>query len=161
MSERSRLVDLMRRVHDGDAWHGPSVMTSIDGVDAAAARRRPIAAGHTIWEIALHIVGWRQEVTARLSGKAPTLPEIGDWPSVPDDDRWWPEVGELLESSHRALVAAVEVLADADLERPVGDGREEAVGAGVSVAMMLHGVVHHDAYHAGQIGVLRKASAQG
>ena len=86
MSEVYRLLDLLQRTHDGDAWHGPSVVAVLDGVDAAAARARPIAAGHTIWETALHILAWRREVEQRIGGKAPTLPECGDWPPMPADD---------------------------------------------------------------------------
>jgi uncharacterized damage-inducible protein DinB len=39
----------------------------------------------------------------------------------------------------------------------VGQSRDAAVGAGVSVAIMLHGIVQHDAYHAGQMSLLAKA----
>ena len=158
MTERDRIIDLLQRAHDGDAWHGPSVVAVLDGVDAAAARARPIAAGHTIWETALHIVAWRREVEQRLGGKAPTLPEHGDWPVVPSDDAGWVRVIEDVHASHRSLVAAVKRLEEADLARPVGDGREVGLGSGVSVAVMLHGIVAHDVYHAGQIALLRKGA---
>lgn len=158
MNERDRITDLLQRAHNGDAWHGPSVMAALDGVDSGAARARPIAAGHTIWETALHIIAWRHEVERRVGGKAPTLPEEGDWPAVPDDDAEWARVSAHLAASHRSLVAAVERLTEADLERPVGEGREAGLGSGVSVAVMLHGIVAHDVYHAGQIALLRKAT---
>jgi len=158
MHERNRIIDLLQRVHDGDAWHGPSVLAALDGVDAAAARARPIASGHTIWETALHLIAWRHEVEQRLGGKAPALPEAGDWPSVPPDDDTWATVAERLHASHRSLVAAVMRLTDEELERPVGEGREAGLGSGVSVALMLHGIVAHDIYHAGQIALLRRAT---
>jgi uncharacterized damage-inducible protein DinB len=158
MSEVYRLLDLLRRAHDGDAWHGPSVVAVLDGVDAAAARARPIAAGHTIWETALHILAWRREVEQRIGGKAPTLPECGDWPPMPADDAEWDRLVEDLHASHRWLVAAVKRLTEADLERLVGEGREAGLGSGISVAVMLHGIVAHDVYHAGQIALLRKAT---
>jgi uncharacterized damage-inducible protein DinB len=158
MREVDRLVDLLQRAHDGDAWHGPSVAAALDGVDAVVARARPIASAHTIWETALHILAWRREVEQRLGGKAPTLPEHGDWPVVPSDDGEWARVIEDLHASHRALVAEVKRLADADLERPVGEGREAGLGSGVTVAVMLHGIIAHDIYHAGQIALLRRAT---
>jgi uncharacterized damage-inducible protein DinB len=160
MSEVHRLLDLLQRAHNGDAWHGPSVTAALDGVDAAAARARPIAAGHTIWETALHIIAWRHEVERRAGGKAPTLPEEGDWPAVPDDDAECARVFERLDASHRSLIAAVKRLADADLDRQVGEeGGQAGQGTGVSMAVMLHGIVAHDVYHAGQIALLRKATA--
>ena len=63
----------------------------------------------------------------------------------------------LLDVSHRLLVVAVESLSNADLERKVGPSREAGLGTGVTYAVMLHGIVHHDAYHAGQISLLKKA----
>jgi len=158
MNERDRITDLLQRAHSGDAWHGPSVMAALDGVSAAAARARPIPAGHTIWETALHIIAWRHEVEQRLDGKVPTLPEQGDWPPVPNDDAEWARVFGHLDASHRSLVAAVRRLTDADLERPVGEeGREAGLGTGVTIAVMLHGIIAHDVYHAGQISLLKKA----
>lgn len=157
MSERARIVDLLCRVHNGDAWHGPSLMDALAGVTAAQARARPIPAAHSIWETALHIIAWRHEVRERLRGKKPALPEPGDWPLVPDDDGKWAEVATLMDVSHRLLVVAVESLSDTDLERKVGPSRQAGLGTGVTVAVMLHGVAQHDAYHAGQISLLKKA----
>jgi uncharacterized damage-inducible protein DinB len=157
MSERARIVDLLRRVHNGDAWHGPSVMDALEGVTAAQARARPIEGAHSIWETALHMIAWRHEVRERLHGGTPSLPEPGDWPPVPDEDAKWNEVATLMDVSHRLLVVAVESLSDAELERRVGPSRQPGLGTGVSVAVMLHGIVHHDAYHAGQINLLKKA----
>lgn len=158
MPERDRIVDLLQRAHDGDAWHGPSVMAVLDGVDATAARQRPLAAGHSIWELALHVIAWRHEVERRLGGKPPTLPEEGDWPEIGEGESAWAAVLERLDASHRSLVAAISTLAEADLERTVGEGREAGLGSGVSVAVMLHGVVAHDVYHAGQMALLKKHS---
>jgi hypothetical protein len=39
----------------------------------------------------------------------------------------------------------------------VGGERNAALGTGVSYAAMLAGLVQHDAYHGGQVGLLRKA----
>lgn len=158
MAEIERLIDLMERVHDGDAWHGPSVKDALAGVDARAARARPVRGGHSIWEIALHIDAWRREVTARLDGKPPTLPEPADWPAEPADDASWDRVGAVLDASHAALVRAVRELSPERLESRVGDNRDPGLGAGVTVAVMLHGIVHHDAYHAGQIALLKRAT---
>src|SRR5262245_61219839 len=120
MTERERLLDMLARVHSGDAWHGPSVMASIDGVDAARASARPLAGTHSIWEIAHHGVAWGREVTGRAGGKEPTTPADGDWPATGTGDDAWNETRAALESSYRDLAAAVSGLPDAAFERPVG-----------------------------------------
>ena len=37
MTDRDRLLEMLDRVHDGDAWHGPSVMSTVRGVAASDA----------------------------------------------------------------------------------------------------------------------------
>src|SRR4051812_8994557 len=51
MKERERLLDMLDRMHDGDAWHGPSVMNIVRTLPAADAEARPLAGAHTIGEI--------------------------------------------------------------------------------------------------------------
>jgi len=41
MSESTRIADQLRRAFDGEAWHGPSVLEVLDGVDARTASRAP------------------------------------------------------------------------------------------------------------------------
>ena len=157
MTERERLLDMMARVHSGDPWHGPPVMASLDGIDAPRASAHPLAGTHSIWEIAQHVIAWRREVAARLRGKPPSTPAPGDWPAPGTTEPAWAETKAALDASHRELVAAVADLDESALEHPVGQSRDAAVGAGVSVAIMLHGIVQHDAYHAGQMSMLAKA----
>ena len=157
MTERERLLDMMARVHSGDPWHGPPVMASLDGIDAPRASAHPLAGTHSIWEIAQHVIAWRREVAARLRGKPPSTPAPGDWPAPGTTEPAWAETKAALDASHRELMAVVADLDDAALEQPVGQSRDAAVGAGVSVAIMLHGIVQHDAYHAGQMSMLGKA----
>jgi uncharacterized damage-inducible protein DinB len=54
-------------------------------------------------------------------------------------------------------VDAVRRLPEAKLHEPTNDPRDRALGAGVSHYVLLHGIVQHDVYHAGQIAILRKA----
>jgi uncharacterized damage-inducible protein DinB len=157
-TERNRLLDMMARIHSGDAWHGPSVMAALDGVDAARASAHPLRDAHSIWEIALHVIGWRREVAARARGKAPSLPEEGDWPTPGVDEAAWTATKAALDASHHELVTLVSDLPDDALERPVGRLRDAGLGAGVTTAIMLHGIVQHDAYHAGQMALLAKAA---
>ena len=61
-SEIARIVDQLQREHSGDPWHGSPMMTILDGIDATRAARKPIAGGHSIWELVLHVTGWKREV---------------------------------------------------------------------------------------------------
>jgi uncharacterized damage-inducible protein DinB len=161
VSEIARIIDQLERDHTGDAWHGSPVKAILNGVTAAQASARPMPAGHSIWELVLHMTGWKDEVRRRLTGAPAGDPEGGDWPEPgePSDARWREAVAQL-DRAHAALVSAVRELPESRLHEPTNDPRDRALGAGVSHYVLLHGLVQHDAYHAGQIAILKKGPSR-
>jgi uncharacterized damage-inducible protein DinB len=158
MSEITRIVDQLEREHSGDPWHGSPLVHVLEGVTAEQAAARPIPGAHSIWELVLHITGWKGEVRRRLSGAPASEPEAGDWPDVgaPTPERW-AEARARLESAHEQLVAAVRQLPENRLYEATNDPRDRPLGAGVSYYVLLHGIVQHNVYHSGQIAILKKA----
>jgi uncharacterized damage-inducible protein DinB len=158
MAEVERILDQLQRAFDGDAWYGPSLGDALDGVNARQAVHRPIADGHNIAEIVRHVTVWTREIARRLrAGVAQDLEEA-DWTetnTVTDDE--WAAMLDALDAAQGALVDEMKNVTDADLERMIGDARDRAQGTGISRYVMLHGLVQHHIYHAGQIALLRKA----
>lgn len=153
MMKKDELLDTLRRSFDGDAWHGPAVADALKGVsDVDAARRLPGGA-HSIWEITLHIAAWGNEVARRLHGHEPAEPEEGDWPVTGGS---WREATQRVRSARDRVIKRVEELKDTDLERPVGQSRDPALGTGFTYAGLIEGLAQHNAYHAGQIMLLRR-----
>jgi uncharacterized damage-inducible protein DinB len=159
MTEIDRIVLELEREHSGDAWHGSPLRQILDGVDHSQAALRPLGKAQTIWETVLHIISWKNEVRRRIGGAPAATPVEGDWPAPPAASaEAWRETVERLEASHRALVAAVAALREDALFAPTKDPRDRETGAGVSHYILLHGIVQHDAYHAGQIALLKKGT---
>ena len=157
MSEATRLIDQFVRAHDGDTWHGSPVTAILEGVTAAQAARTPPNGAHSIWALVLHMAAWRNEVARRAAGKPSGTPPEGDYPAVgePTPERWHAALAAL-DASHRHLVEAVRGLSDDRLMKPTDDPRNRETGLGVSYYELLHGIVQHDAYHAGQIAILKR-----
>ena len=153
ITEIERIADQMRRAHDGEALHGPSLEDILEDVTAEAAVRRPIPASHNIWEIVLHIGVWESIVRRRLSGEVVLgLTPEQDWPPVTDSsESSWKSALDELRHGHERLQQTIARLADHQLGEPVP-------GMGYSVYFMLHGVVQHTLYHAGQIAILKKVA---
>jgi uncharacterized damage-inducible protein DinB len=150
----------LQRSVQGGAWHGPSLRETLEQVSYAQAVARPIAGAHTIAELVHHAAAWMEEVRRRLDGSAPTMPERGDWPSMPPGSEYeWTQWLEDLEGAARALDGALSTFPAARLQEPVGIGERDApLGSGVSYAAMLNGVIQHNVYHAGQILLLARAA---
>jgi hypothetical protein len=137
---------------EGDAWHGPSLTEILDGVTAIEASRHPFPRTHSIWEIVLHLSTWHRVVQERLEGKVIIdLTVDQDWPPVTDStDPAWKSALEELHVGQRILRNKILNLDDARLQDTVA-------GMDYSVYVMLHGVIQHDLYHAGQIALLKKS----
>ena len=153
MSEIANILDELRRIHAGDAWHGPSLKESLDGVRAEQAAARPVAGAHSIWEIVRHITVWENVFSLRLEGHPVTEPEEGDFPPVEETSQEaWAEALRQLDGCHERLLQAVAGLDDSALP-------EKVPGKDYSTRFLLDGVIRHHVYHAGQVALLKKSFA--
>jgi uncharacterized damage-inducible protein DinB len=158
MSEREHILHELEQSHAGEPWHGTSRAALLADVTMDEAARRPGPAGHTIWELVLHMRAWTREVARRVREGAPREPAEGDWPPMgaASEDAWEAAV-ENLTTAHAELIATIRDMSEATLDEVVGGGdRDAPLGSGVSHREMLHGVAQHDAYHSGQIALLKR-----
>lgn len=152
MNETHRINSQLKRAYQGEAWHGPSLRELLDDVTAEQAAARPIPGAHSIWELVNHIIAWEQISKRRLEGdpmKNPT--DEVNFPPVNDpSESAWQATLEQLAASNQSLRDAVKLFDDSRLDDLVPE-------ASYSHYFMLHGVIQHDLYHAGQIALLKKA----
>jgi uncharacterized damage-inducible protein DinB len=133
-------------------WHGPALADLLEEVKAEDAAAYPIRGAHSIWELVLHVTAWTEITRERLAGsaKADPTPEE-DWPAVAETSaEAWRAAKERLKDAHRELAEEVARLDDSTL---IG----RVPGKDHSVLVMFHGIIEHDAYHGGQIAILKKA----
>ncbi|HYM23717.1 MAG TPA: DinB family protein [Vicinamibacterales bacterium] len=151
-SQTEQIARHIERTLTGPMWHGPSLSEAVAGVSHAQAVARPVAAAHSIWEIALHAAAWAEIARARLDGRATADPPHDvDWPPILEvDAASWDDAVERLRESYRALATRVRALDEAVLHTNVP-------GLEYSRWVLLHGVVEHGVYHAGQIALLKRA----
>lgn len=158
MPDRDRLLDALRRTHDGQPWHGPSRAEVLRGVTAREASHRAAPDAHTIWELVLHMRSWTEEVLARARGAVPDEPSNGDWPPMPDatTESAWRDALRSLEAAHAALLAQVAAMDDAARARRVADRAGEPPDSGITQRAMIRSLAEHDVYHTGQIAILKR-----
>jgi uncharacterized damage-inducible protein DinB len=150
-AEIQRIAEQLRRAVEGEAWHGPSVLETLSGVDASTAAAHPISGAHSIWEILHHITAWTRVIVRRLSGQAVELEGADDWPPVSDtSERAWQAAIVSFRDAQQELLAKLKAMSNDQLGMPVP-------GKNYSNSFMLHGVIQHHLYHAGQMAILKKA----
>lgn len=144
------ILSQLRASHDGEPWYGSPRMQFLRGISPDRAAAHPITGARSIWELVLHVTAWTHEVQQRLRGEPPGEPAAGDWPEVGDTSgASWHAALVRLDDAHDAVVRHVATLTEEDLARVVGNG--------VTVGEMLVGLAQHDAYHTGQLAILRRA----
>lgn len=152
MSRGQRVAEHIERSVSGPMWHGPALADLVGDVNSEHAAAHPIRGAHSIWELVLHVTAWTEIARERLVGSAkgdPTPEE--DWPPVADQSpEAWRAAVVRLKDAHRELAADVAKLGDSDL---VG----RVPGKDHTVLSMIHGIVEHDAYHGGQVAILKRA----
>ena len=153
VSEPARIADQLGRAFDGSAWHGPALMELLKDVDAATAVAKPLRNVHSIWELVLHIAAWDGAAFRRLGGKKTQLKAAQNFPRVPKPtEAAWRDAIAQTKRMHDALVQAVAAL-------PARRLRDRVPGKSYDFYHLLHGVVQHELYHAGQIAILKKAES--
>jgi len=136
-------------------WHGgPSPVGALRGVTAAQAAWRPTPRRKSVWELALHIAYWKYTVRRRLAdGPQARFPRSpANFPAQPDPayTAGWARDLALLKSEHERLVEVVRGLSETSLGDIPPGGRRWTYGE------LVLGIAAHDAYHTGQIQLLKR-----
>ncbi len=156
MTEVSRIARLLEQTFEGQPYYGPSVLAALGNVTADVAVRRPDAAGHTIWELAVHLTAELTYAVSMIEGTAgPWVEGETTWPAIADtSDASWQRAINNLTQANRRLVEVVNTLDDAILS-------QTAVPVGVPFYSVLHGTIQHGVYHAGQVSLLKRQVTDG
>ncbi len=152
------LLHALDEAFDKAAWHGTNLRGSLRGLTAKAANQRPAPERHSIRELVVHAAYWKSRVRLRLTGVARgAFPlEGSNWFDLgPATERAWRNERRILDREHRALRRAAAAFPPARLSRPLpGLPRRTALRE-------IAGAALHDAYHTGQIQLVRTLVGKG
>ena len=150
MKEIEQYGEMLRRAFEGESWQGDSLSELLKDVSAEQALARPLPQAHNIWEIVLHIAVWHRVVQRRINGEAVHPQDAESFPVTGRSAAEWKAAVEHLRNSSAETVAAIRSFPAARLD-------DKVPGKDYVYRHLLSGVSTHDAYHAGQIGLLKKA----
>jgi uncharacterized damage-inducible protein DinB len=149
-TEIEKITKLLQRSFEKGAWHGPAVKEVLQDITQETSSKR-LPNTHSIIELAGHLTTWRNYVAKKLNGEtAYTVPDEMNFPGITD---WSKAMAGLEESQQNLLLALSKFPAEklADLV--------QGVSHKYTYYTMLHGIIHHDLYHTGQIILIKKATA--
>jgi len=150
MNEATRIADQALKMFEGEAWHGPSVLEVLAGVNAEVAALYPIPGAHSIWDLVLHLIATQDAILHRIRGGQAGLKTEDFWLPVPAvSEAAWGETVKRLKEQELKLRVAIANFPDERLDTALVEG-------GTSAYSNFHGHIQHNAYHAGQIALLKK-----
>jgi uncharacterized damage-inducible protein DinB len=150
-TEVQNIIALLNSTFEKNAWHGPAVREVLKDLLPAQAFHH-LENTHSIIELIAHMTSWRVFVIRKLEG---------DQDYKVTDEMNFPAITDLqkaiidLEESQSRLLATLSQFSEARLHEIVPHGSYR-----YSYYTLLHGIIHHDLYHLGQIALLKKAGFQ-
>jgi uncharacterized damage-inducible protein DinB len=149
--KREEYLDELNSIFNGKPWHGKSLLKQLEGVDSETAIFRPNPGNHNIAEIVKHIVLWREFVIEKLKGNKEFDLEFGS----PEE---WPLINfcshEEFKKMKEDLVQSQDNLVS-EIKNFKTETTESLPGKNYTFSYMLSGIIYHDVYHAGQIGLIK------
>ncbi|MGB5229527.1 DinB family protein [Eudoraea sp.] len=146
----------LSEVHNGPIWAGQSYAKKLSQLKGNEMFIRPLPAVHSIAEIIAHIISWRKDTILKLkTGKG----ELTDaHPEVWRSNEELKAIGwdKIREEDNKTLLELLELLKDKDdtfLDEYYYDPEFEG---NYPYSFVLEGMLHHDIYHLGQIGLVIK-----
>lgn len=155
----TRLQDLiadLQLVFSDQPWYGDGVLQKLSTINATEAAYIPDHTGRSICQIVRHMIAWRRFAIERANNNPDFRIEVGgpqDWPVAAGAEDWSRTMDQLGQSQTE-LLEILRSKDDAWLSSRVP-------GSKFNFGFLMRGVVQHDVYHLGQIGlVLRMVREQ-
>jgi len=150
------LIQQLKDVENGDLWLDENFEKKLLQVDEKTAFECPISDVHSVAEIISHLTEWRKEVLSRLQGNPRGL-EMTDevnWRSNEDLKlKSWKNLLNEFYSSQKKIISFLEEKDDWYLYSAYPFAEPLFTH---NYQYLVTGLIHHDFYHLGQIGITIK-----
>lgn len=150
------IKDIIRQLEDaesGDLWLDENFEKKLARVSDEEAFVRPLPELHSAAELLSHLIVWRRVNVRRMMGESLDMPD--DHP-----DNWksnellkthytWKSLKEDFHASQQEVIAMLTGKDDSYLDTV-------STHYGKTFKYLLEGLIHHDMYHMGQLGITIK-----
>ena len=147
----NNIVRQLHEIQEGSLWFDQCFKDKIDGLSDAEALTSPIPQMHSVAEHVSHMLEWRKECLIRFKGlRTELMNSPDDWKDNTELSKiGWIELKNAFYNSQSELIRLIESQDDTYLEIKFLD-------TDYNFHYLIEGIIHHDLYHLGQIGVTIK-----
>lgn len=148
-NELHYIVHQFAALQHGDCWIGVNFKTALAHLTPAQAALKKGSA-NSIWQLVHHLTYWRTVVVNRLNGSLDLPPFADLLPPAEVTDAHWKQSLLDFEAAYHQLRHTILHFNIEHLHHP-------SPRVGQTFYELLMGCLQHDAYHLGQVVILRKS----
>lgn len=145
------LIRQLNELDTGSRWFDQCFQDRFKNLTEAEAFTRPIPEVHSVAEHISHLLEWRKECLRRWQGtKTDLMNSAEDWKDNQVlQEMGWDNLKKLFFESTTTLIRVLEAHDDSFLETQFQD-------TDYTFHYLIEGIIQHDLYHLGQIGITLK-----
>ncbi|MGJ1239471.1 DinB family protein [Sphingobacterium sp. Lzh-3] len=150
------IVQQLKDVERTDLWIDENFEKKLATVTQSTVYKRPIPEMHSVAELMSHLIEWRKEVLSRLKGNPRGLEmnEARNWRTNDElETIGWKKLLEDFWDSQQQVIHFLKDKDDSFLDQPYKYANTDFPH---NIKYLLTGLIHHDFYHLGQLGIIIK-----
>lgn len=140
----------LEQLYGGGSWNDESFTGKLKTIDEQKAFVQPIPGRHCIAEIVWHCTYWRTVLIKRIQGdnafRERTVNDQNFLPLQALQQKEWGNLFTEFKQSQELVITLLSTKNDEFLEGEYQDGKK--------FDYLVEGIIHHDIYHLGQIGLV-------
>jgi uncharacterized damage-inducible protein DinB len=145
-------VNQFDQLLSGGSWQGESFEKKLESLGEEDVFEQPVPGVHCIAELIWHCVHWRNVLINRLCNTAHDTSDESNFVSHSSlKTMGWPRLWDLFLQSQRDIRSSLITKAD--------DYLASEYKPGYTMEYLVEGVIQHDIYHLGQIGLIIKINS--
>jgi len=150
------LIDQFREIQEGKVWIGTNFDKKLDSINENNAFTRPHKNLHSIAEIMAHLTVWRKETILKINTGKGSITDASEKNWLTNDQlkaTGWMEIKSEYRNSLNEMIELLQNKEDDFLKETYYDIDFKDY---FEYRFVIYGMLHHDIYHLGQLGIISK-----
>ena len=139
----------LQQLYEGGSWQGESYLEKLKAVDEQVAFAQPVSGNHSVAEILWHVIFWRTIILRRLGSEIEFSEKTKEEQNFLSPEslmkKGWGNLVDEFNQSQKELINLLKTRNDDFLDNKYQSHNFD---------FLIEGIIHHDIYHLGQIGLV-------
>ncbi len=150
------IIEQLKEIQEGKPWIGSTYKSKLEGIDSDLVFERPHPDLHSVADIISHMNLWRREAILKIETGKGSKTDACEENWLPENKLkaiGWTALKSEYDATLNRIISLLEEKEDSFLEVEYYDTDFKAM---YPYSFLLKGMLHHDIYHLGQLGIIIK-----